>query len=97
MNCGSLRLNQGSHFDFLGVNGVGKITPIKMITSMLFPSDGTVETFARDISRNNAPTIMSTYPQFNIHLCEELPPCEHFTLYSLFSQCSVGDTAIGSG
>jgi ABC-type multidrug transport system ATPase subunit len=86
VNCVSLGVKQGSLFGFLGANGAGKTTLIKMITSMLPPSDGVIEIFGRDIANENDPTVLSTCPQFNTHLCDELTPYEHFVMYALLYQ-----------
>lgn len=82
VNCVSLGVKLGSTFGFLGANGAGKTTLIKMITSMLPPSDGKIEIKGVDISEYNDPTLLSICPQFNSHLCQELTIEEHFYLYS---------------
>jgi ABC-type multidrug transport system ATPase subunit len=86
VNCVSLGVKTGSLFGFLGANGAGKTTLMKMIMSMLPCSDGKIEILGRDIAEYNDPTIISTCPQFNTHLCSELTPHEHFILYSLLFQ-----------
>lgn len=83
VNCVNLGVKEGSLFGFLGANGAGKTTLIKMITSMLPPSDGTIEIHGIDIAKFNDPTKLSICPQFNNHLCQEMTPLEHFQLYSL--------------
>lgn len=88
VNCVSLGVKKGSLFGFLGANGAGKTTLIKMITSMLPPSDGTIEINGKDISVENDPTVLSICPQFNTHLCKELTPAEHFRVYSLLFRLS---------
>jgi ABC-type multidrug transport system ATPase subunit len=82
VNCVSLGVKSGSTFGFLGANGAGKTTLIKMITSMLPPSDGTIEINGVVISEFNDPTLLSVCPQFNSHLCQEMTPFEHFYIYS---------------
>ena len=79
----SLGVKKNSIFGFLGANGAGKTTLIKMITSMLPPSDGTIEINGVDIEKYNDPTVLSICPQFNSHLCAEMTPREHFYMYSL--------------
>jgi len=83
VNCVSLGVKEGSLFGFLGANGAGKTTLIKMITSMLPPSDGSIEINGVDISVFNDPTLLSICPQFNTHLITEMTPEEHFKLFSL--------------
>lgn len=82
----SLGIKENSIFGFLGANGAGKTTLIKMITSMLPPSDGTIEINGVDIEKYNDPTLLSICPQFNTHLCEEMTPNEHFHLYAMIHQ-----------
>lgn len=92
VNCVSLGIEKGSLFGFLGANGAGKTTLIKMITSMLPPSDGTISINGEDISKFNDPTLLSICPQFNSHLCDEMTVREHFKLYSMLFQLD-DDTA----
>ncbi|KAH0788776.1 ABC transporter family protein [Histomonas meleagridis] len=79
----SLGIDKGCLFGFLGANGAGKTTLIRMITSLLPPSDGTIEINGVDISKFHDPTIISVCPQFNNHLCNEMTPAEHFKLYGM--------------
>jgi ABC-type multidrug transport system ATPase subunit len=92
VNCVSLGVRKGSTFGFLGANGAGKTTLIKMITSMLPPSNGTIQIMGVDISHFNDPTLLSVCPQFNSHLCQELTPREHFYLYSKLFQSELPET-----
>jgi ABC-type multidrug transport system ATPase subunit len=86
VNSVSLGVKGGSLFGFLGANGAGKTTLIKMITSMLPPSEGTIELFGQDISTVNDHSLISICPQFNTHLCQEMTPLEHFRLYCMLYQ-----------
>ncbi|KAH0789891.1 ABC transporter family protein [Histomonas meleagridis] len=79
----SLGIEKGCLFGFLGANGAGKTTLIRMITSLLPPSDGTIEVNGVDISKFHDPTAISVCPQFNNHLCNEMTPAEHFKLYGM--------------
>ena len=40
----SLEVQQGEIFAFLGPNGAGKTTTIKMLTTLLKPTSGSIET-----------------------------------------------------
>lgn len=84
----SLGVKDKSIFGFLGANGAGKTTLIKMITSMLPPSDGSIEINGININDNKDPSILSICPQFNSHLCDEMTPREHFYLYKLIHKMS---------
>lgn len=83
VNCVSLNIKRNSIFGFLGANGAGKTTLIKMITSLLPPSDGKILVEGNDISKFYNPRILSICPQFNNHLCPEMTANEHFYVYSL--------------
>ncbi|OHT16991.1 ABC transporter family protein [Tritrichomonas foetus] len=81
VNSVSLGVKKGSLFGFLGANGAGKTTLIRMITSLLPPSDGNIEIFGKDISEYNNPNLISICPQFNKHLINEMTVDEHFQLF----------------
>ena len=88
----SLGVRKNSIFGFLGANGAGKTTLIKMITSMLPPSDGRIEIDGVDITSSKKDTeAISVCPQFNSHLCDELTPREHFYLYGLIHKLDKED------
>lgn len=88
----SLGVRTNSIFGFLGANGAGKTTLIKMITSMLPPSDGKIEINGVDItSKDKDIETISVCPQFNTHLCDELTPREHFYLYGLIHKLDKKD------
>jgi ABC-type multidrug transport system ATPase subunit len=87
----SLGIKENSIFGFLGANGAGKTTLIKMITSMLPPSDGTIEINGVNIQEYNDPTLLSICPQFNNHLCFEMTPNEHFRLYTMIHNLDKDD------
>jgi ABC-2 type transport system ATP-binding protein len=44
-----LRVTKGSFYGFLGANGAGKSTTIKMLTGLLAPSGGTIRIFDEDM------------------------------------------------
>lgn len=79
----TLGVKKGSLFGFLGANGAGKTTLIRMITSLLPPSDGTIEIFGKNIQEYNDPNVISVCPQFNNHLINEMTVDEHFLLYGM--------------
>ncbi|EAY21054.1 ABC transporter family protein [Trichomonas vaginalis G3] len=84
----SLGVKKGSLFGFLGANGAGKTTLINMITSLLPPSDGTIEINGKDIMVENDPSLLAVCPQFNTHLCMDMTIKEHFHFYSLLQRMS---------
>ena len=48
----SFTVNEGQIFAFLGPNGAGKTTTIKMLTTLLVPSDGDIQLNGSDPRRN---------------------------------------------
>ncbi len=52
----SLRIEQGEIFGFLGSNGCGKTTTMKMLTGLLQPSAGTASLFGRKVDARDLAT-----------------------------------------
>src|SRR5687768_9086823 len=46
----SLTVNQGEIFGFLGANGAGKTTTLKLLMTLIFPTDGSARILGHDIS-----------------------------------------------
>lgn len=46
----SLSVNQGEIFGFLGANGAGKTTTLKLLMSLIFPTEGSASILGRDIA-----------------------------------------------
>lgn len=46
----SLSVNQGEIFGFLGANGAGKTTTLKVLMTLIFPTDGNARILGHDIS-----------------------------------------------
>ncbi len=49
----SFRIPQGEIFGFLGSNGCGKTTTMKMLTGLLPPTSGTARTFGKEVDAKN--------------------------------------------
>ena len=49
----SFKIPQGEIFGFLGSNGCGKTTTMKMLTGLLAPTSGTAKTFGKVVDANN--------------------------------------------
>lgn len=79
----TLGVREGQLFGFLGANGAGKTTLMNMIMAKIPPSNGTIEINGVDIAQHFDPSSISVCPQFNTHLCYEMTPREHFSLYAL--------------
>ncbi len=48
----NLKINQGELFALLGINGAGKTTLIKMLSTLILPTDGKIKINGLDISRD---------------------------------------------
>ena len=49
-----LEVAPGEFFGLLGPNGAGKTTLIKILTTLLLPTDGTARVFGFDVGRRDA-------------------------------------------
>lgn len=87
----SLGIKEGTLFGFLGANGAGKTTIIKMLTSLIPPSAGSIEINGVDVSASKGKNL-AYCPQFNDHLCMEMTPMEHFKVYSLIFKLDEKET-----
>jgi len=50
----SFEVEAGQVFGFLGQNGSGKSTTIRMLLSLIHPSSGSIELFGKSIQKNRA-------------------------------------------
>ena len=48
----ALKINQGELFALLGTNGAGKTTTIKMLSTLILPTDGEIKINGLDIVRD---------------------------------------------
>jgi len=84
----SLKVKRGEIFAFLGPNGAGKSTTIKMLTTLLRPSEGTLQLAGHDVVKDPADTRKSFGVVFqDPSLDDELTAYEnmefHAALYSV--------------
>jgi ABC-type multidrug transport system ATPase subunit len=77
----SLGVKEGSLFGFFGANGAGKSTLIKMITGEIPTSAGVIEIMGQP--SGSCPGLISSCPQFNDHLTDEMTVDEHLKLFSM--------------
>jgi len=48
----SFSVNEGDVYGFLGQNGAGKSTSIRMMLTLIKPTSGQIELFGMDLSKN---------------------------------------------
>ena len=61
----NLRINQGELFALLGTNGAGKTTTIKMLSTLILPTDGEIKINGLDIvkDRQQIKEMLNVSPQ----------------------------------
>ena len=61
----NLKINQGELFALLGTNGAGKTTTIKMLSTLILPTDGSIEINGMDMEtdRQKIKEILNVSPQ----------------------------------
>ena len=80
----SFELQQGEILGYLGVNGAGKSTTIKMLTGILLPTEGSIEVDGKNpyqYRKNIAKRIGVVFGQRS-NLIWDLPPIDTFNLFS---------------
>lgn len=65
VNSINLKINQGELFALLGINGAGKTTTIKMLSTLILPTDGEIKINGLDIikDRQKIKEILNVSPQ----------------------------------
>ncbi len=79
----SFQINQGEIFGFLGSNGCGKTTTMKMLTGLLPPSAGTARLFGQTVDANNLDTRKQVgYMSQSFSLYGELTVAQNLDLHA---------------
>ncbi len=81
----SLQVPEGSAFGYLGANGAGKSTSIKLITGMLFGYTGTIKLLGQEIGPSNLRKEIGYLPEHPFFY-EHLEVEEYFTYLANLSQ-----------
>ncbi|OSI22433.1 ribosome-associated ATPase/putative transporter RbbA [Neisseria dumasiana] len=92
----SFTIQKGEIFGFLGSNGCGKSTTMKMLTGLLEASDGSAELLGRPIEAGNIQTRMRVgYMSQAFSLYEELSVRDNLMLHArLYQMGAVGKQAV---
>jgi ABC-2 type transport system ATP-binding protein len=78
----SFDVNAGEVFGFLGANGAGKTTAMRMLIGLLEPSSGTARVAGYDVSRDTEQVKRNIgYMSQRFSLYEDLTPRENIRLY----------------
>ncbi|MEG0075499.1 MAG: ABC transporter ATP-binding protein [Eubacterium sp.] len=69
----NLNIKRGEIYGLLGGNGAGKTTIMKMMTTLVKPTEGSIDIFGKDLASNAIPILKNTgalieYPVFYDHL-----------------------------
>jgi ABC-2 type transport system ATP-binding protein len=59
----SLTVNQGEIFGFLGANGAGKTTTLKLLMTLIFPTDGSARILGHDIGETSLHSRIGYLPE----------------------------------
>lgn len=86
----SLEIPQGEVFGFIGANGAGKSTTIKMLTGVLKPSAGQAKMFGLDVRDHNARKGLGYVPE-NPSLYDYLSPLEFLSMGLTLHGVSIND------
>jgi ABC-2 type transport system ATP-binding protein len=88
----SFDVRQGEVFGFLGANGAGKTTAIRMLTGLLAPSDGSARVAGHDVYTESERLKRSIgYMSQRFSLYEDLSPRENIRLYGGIYDLSTAD------
>lgn len=92
----SFKIAQGEIFGFLGSNGCGKSTTMKMLTGLLEASDGSAELLGRPVEAGNIQTRMRVgYMSQAFSLYEELSVIDNLKLHArLYQMGATGEQAV---
>lgn len=78
----SLKIKQGEIFGFLGSNGCGKTTTMKMLTGLLKPTSGTVKIFNEEVKGNLSMKEDVGYMTQNFSLYSELTVYDNLVFHA---------------
>ena len=86
----SLRVERGEVFGFLGPNGAGKTTTIKLLTGLIFPTEGTARILERPIGSPEAFRSLGYLPE-NPYFYDYLTATELLDYFGRFFPLTAGE------
>lgn len=86
----SLNIRQGEIFGFLGTNGAGKTTAIKLALNLIFPDRGTIRILGRDVRDPEARRTVGFLPE-NPYFYDYLTGAEFLDLHARLFGLSAAD------
>jgi ribosome-dependent ATPase len=88
----SFRIGQGEIFGFLGSNGCGKSTTMKMLTGLIDPSDGWTKLFGKTMTADDLATRQNVgYMSQNFSLYSELTVYQNLELHARLFHISANE------
>jgi len=88
----SFRIGQGEIFGFLGSNGCGKSTTMKMLTGLIDPSDGWTKLFGKSMTADDLATRQNVgYMSQNFSLYSELTVYQNLELHARLFHISANE------
>jgi ribosome-dependent ATPase len=88
----TMRINRGEIFGFLGSNGCGKTTTMKMLTGLLPPSEGEAALFGRPVNAHDIATRQRVgYMSQSFSLYKELTVGQNLVLHARLFSVPAGD------
>ncbi len=88
----SFRISRGEIFGFLGSNGCGKTTTMKMLTGLLPPTEGRAQLFGKEVDANDLATRRRVgYMSQSFSLYTELTVKQNLELHARLFQVPAGE------
>jgi ABC-2 type transport system ATP-binding protein len=80
----NMELNRGNIYGLLGENGVGKTTLLKLISGLLFPTEGRISTFDFEAKKREPDMLEKIYFLPEVYTLPKIKMSEYIKLYAKF-------------